>query len=143
LAPPIFVVFFLGVFCKRLNAKGCFAAMLVGFVMGVFRMLVDTPVTMKLAGFENGYAAGTFLWIVNNIYFQYFSVLIAVVSAIVMVVVSYATREPNYEKIQGLTFGTATSEDRRRTRASWSWVEVTASLVVAACIVGAYLYFRG
>ncbi|MCX6971010.1 MAG: sodium:solute symporter [Verrucomicrobia bacterium] len=31
LAPPIFVVFFLGVFWKRLNAKGCFWAMVVGF----------------------------------------------------------------------------------------------------------------
>ena len=32
LAPPIFVVFFFGVFFKRLNAKGCFWAMIVGFV---------------------------------------------------------------------------------------------------------------
>ena len=50
LAPPIFVVFFFGVFWKRLNAKGCLWAMVVGFVLGLFRMLVDTPVTLKLAG---------------------------------------------------------------------------------------------
>src|SRR5271169_1024608 len=40
LAPPIFVVFFLGVFFKRLNAKGCFWAMVIGFIIGGFRMLV-------------------------------------------------------------------------------------------------------
>ena len=34
LAPPIFVVFFFGVFWKRLNAKGCLWAMVVGFVVG-------------------------------------------------------------------------------------------------------------
>jgi hypothetical protein len=34
LAPPIFVVFFLGVFMKRLNAKGCLAALVVGFAAG-------------------------------------------------------------------------------------------------------------
>ena len=34
LAPPIFVVFFLGVFWKRLNAPGCMAALLVGFADG-------------------------------------------------------------------------------------------------------------
>jgi SSS family solute:Na+ symporter len=34
LAPPIFVVFFFGVFWKRLNAKGCFWAMVVGFIAG-------------------------------------------------------------------------------------------------------------
>ncbi len=94
LAPPIFVVFFLGVFFKRLNAKGCWWAMVVGFIMGVFRMLVDTPVTMKMAGFEKGYTPGSTLWIVNNINFQYFSILITIVSAVVMVGVSMATSPP-------------------------------------------------
>ncbi len=143
LAPPIFVVFFFGVFFKRLNAQGALWAMIVGFVLGLFRMAVDTPVTLGLAGFEKGYPAGSFLWIVNNIYFQYFSVLITVVSAIVMVGVSYLTPAPDYASIQSLTFGTATAEDRRRTRASWSWKEVSASALVLACITGAYLYFRG
>src|SRR5512134_505905 len=112
LAPPIFVVFFFGVFWKRLNAKGCLWAMIVGFIVGLFRMLVDTPVTMKLTGFENGYAEGSFLWIVNNINFQYFSVLITLISAAVMVAVSYLSAAPDYEKIKSLTFGTATAEDR-------------------------------
>ncbi len=143
LAPPIFVVFFFGVFFKRLNAKGCLWAMVVGFVMGVFRMIVDTPVTLGLKGFENGYAPGSFLWIVNNIYFQYFSVLIAIVSAVVMVGVSFATAEPDYERIRSLTYGTVTDEDRSHTRMGWDWREVAASVFILACILGAYLYFRG
>ena len=57
-------------------------------------MLVDTPVTLGMAGFENGYAHGSFFWIVNNIYFQYFSVLITIVSAIVMVAVSLVRPRP-------------------------------------------------
>ena len=143
LAPPIFVVFFFGVFFKRLNSHGCFYAMVVGFVLGLFRMLVDTPVTMKLPGFENGYTAGSFLWIVNNINFQYFSVLITIVSAIVMVAVSLATPTPDYARISGLTFGTASADHRRESRASWGWLEVLASLGIVAAIVGAYLYFTG
>ena len=143
LAPPIFVVFFFGVFFKRLNAKGCFAAMLIGFLVGLFRMLVDTPVTMKLKGFEEGYPQGSFLWIVNNINFQYFSVLITVISALVMVLVSYATARPDYDSIRGLTFGTAAAEDRGVTRASWDWRDVLLSAAILAAILGAYLYFRG
>lgn len=143
LAPPIFVVFFFGVFSKRLNAQGCLWAMIVGFVVGVFRMLVDTPVTMKLKGFENGYDQGSFLWIVNNINFQYFSILITIISAIVMVAVSYATAEPEYKKISGLTFGTASEADKAKTRASWGTVEVLSSAVVMVCIVSAYVYFTG
>lgn len=140
LAPPIFVVFFFGVFWKRLNAQGCLWAMIIGFLIGLFRMLVDTPVTL-IKGYQ--YPEGSFLWIVNNINFQYFSILITIVSAIVMVGVSYLTPEPNLAQIKSLTFGTATDEDRAKTRASWGAKEVWASLVVLAFILGAYLYFRG
>ena len=143
LAPPIFVVFFFGVFWKRLNAKGCLWSMIVGFVLGLARMLLDTPVTMKLPGFENGYMEGSFLWIINSIPFQYFSVLITIISAIVMVVVSYMTQEPDYNQIKSLTFGTTTAEDKAKTYASWSWQEVAASGLILICILGAYLYFRG
>jgi SSS family solute:Na+ symporter len=141
LAPPIFVVFFFGVFWKRLNAQGCLWAMIVGFIVGVFRMLVDTPVTMSKGTFQ--YAHGSFLWIVNNINFQYFSILITIISAVVMVVVSYMTKEPDPAQIRGLTFATATDEDRAATRASWNWKDVAASCVVMAFIIGAYVYFTG
>ena len=150
LAPPIFVVFFFGVFWKRLNAKGCLWALISGFTLGLFRMLVDTPVALGLFGYVDaaktiakGYPEGSFLWIINNIYFQYFSVFITVVSIIVMIAVSYATNEPDYEKIKSLSFGTATEEDRRRTRASWDWHDVVSSAIIVAFILGAYLYFRG
>ena len=143
LAPPIFVVFFFGVFWKRLNARGCLWAMIVGFVVGLFRMLVDTPVTMKLAGFEDGYARGSFFWIVNNINFQYFSILITLISAAVMVAVSYLSAPPDAAQIQGLTFATVTAEHKAATRASWGRLEILASAVILACILGAYLYFTG
>jgi len=140
LAPPIFVVFFLGVFWKRLNAQGCFWAMVVGFIVGIFRMCVDTPVTI---GWIKNYPAGSFLWIVNNINFQYFSILITLISAVVMVVVSYMTPEPNQPQIQGLTFATATAEDKANTRASWNKWDVIGSLVIMVFIIGAYIYFTG
>jgi solute:Na+ symporter, SSS family len=143
LAPPIFVVFFFGVFNKRLNAVGCLWALIVGFVIGVFRLVVDTPVSLRLAGYENGYSYGSFLWVVNNIYFQYYSVLITLISLIVMVVVSYATAPPSEAQLTGLTYATITPEQRRESRASWSAIEVIGSAVVISAIVGAYLYFNG
>jgi SSS family solute:Na+ symporter len=148
LAPPIFVVFFFGVFWKRLNAQGCLAGLLVGFLLGLFRLGVDTPVALKLLGNDaNGvplkYPEGSFFWIVNNIYFQYFSILITVVSLIAMVVVSYMTAPPSEEQIRGLTFATTTEEQRRESRESWNAVDVIASVAVVVAIVVAYLYFTG
>ena len=148
LAPPIFVVFFFGVFWKRLNAKGCFWAMVIGFALGLFRMLVDTPVALGMFGWldaektiAQGYAPGSLLWIINNIYFQYFSVLITVVSAVVMVVVSYLTAAPSDEKIRNLTFATTTDEHRAESRASWNKWDLAASAMVLQVILAGYGYF--
>lgn len=140
LAPPIFVVFFLGVFNKRLNAKGCLAALVTGFALGLLRLAVDTPVKLV----ENfAYTQGSFFWIINNIFFQYYSLLIFIVCVIVMLVVSYMTEEPAYAKIDGLTYATTSHEDRAASRASWSRGDVIASGVVLALIMMAYLYFTG
>lgn len=142
LAPPIFAVFFLGVFMKRMNARGCLAALVTGFLLGAFRLAVDTPVTLGLGGFE-GYTAGSFLWIVNHIYFQYYSLFIFLVSVVVMVGVSYATAAPDYDRISGLTYATVTNEQRAESRGSWDGRDVIASAAVLLMIALAYLYFRG
>jgi SSS family solute:Na+ symporter len=143
LGPPVFVVFFGGVFFKRLNAAGCFATLLVGFALGLWRLAIDTPVALKWEGYANGYSAGSFNYIVNNMYFQYFSLAIFLICCAVMVVVSYATSAPAEAKLSGLTFGTLTDEQRRESRASWSAVDVMATCVVVGAILAAYVYFRG
>jgi SSS family solute:Na+ symporter len=143
LAPPIFVVFFLGVFIKRLNAQGCLAALIAGFVLGVFRLAVDTPISLRMPGFEHGYPEGSFFWIVNNIYFQYYSLLIFLVSVAVMLGVSYLTKPPDDKQLEGLTYATITDEHRRESRLSWNRADVISSGVVLSLILIAYLYFTG
>jgi len=115
----------------------------VGFAIGGFRMVVDTLRTMKVGGLEHGYEHGSFFWVVNNINFQYFSVLITVVSAVVMVTTSYLTATPDYARIKSLTYATASPEDKAHTRASWDRRDVLASAFILACILAAYVYFSG
>lgn len=139
LAPPIFVVFFFGVFMKRLNGPGCLATLITGFLMGVFRLIVDTPV--KLNGVP--YEEGSFLWIVNNIFFQYYSLLITIVCILVFIIVSYATKAPEYSKIGGLTFSTLSKQDRMENRSSWNWKDVILSILLVVAIIIIYMYFTG
>src|SRR5678816_3297877 len=101
---------------KRLNGPGCLATLVTGFIMGLFRLIVDTPVKLGGAAYEQG----SFLWVVNNIFFQYYSMLITVVCILVFIIVSYASKAPDYAKISGLTFSTLSAEDRRETRSTWS-----------------------
>jgi len=143
LGPPIFAVFFFGVFMKRLNGPGCLAALLVGFALGVFRLAIDTPVTLGLAGFENGYPEGSLFWIVNNTYFQYYSLVIFVISTLVLIGVSYATSPPADDRLVGLTYETVTVEQKATSRSSWTRVDVVSSAGVLVLILAAYLYFNG
>ena len=122
-----------------MNGPGCLATLVVGFVMGLFRLAVDTPVSLM----GHSYEEGSFFWIVNSMFFQYYSMLILVVCVAVFVTVSYLTKAPSYEKISGLTYGTATAEHRADSRASWSKSDVVWSGLVLASILMAYLYFRG
>ena len=140
LAPPIAVVFFLGIFNKRLNSKGCLAALITGFVLGLGRLAIDTPVKL-INGFS--YSEGSFFWIMNHIFFQYYSIIILVISVAVMVIVSYLTKAPDYEKISGLTYGTVTNEHRTESRASWSALDVVTSAIVIFLIITVYIYFTG
>jgi solute:Na+ symporter, SSS family len=143
LAPPIAAVFFFGVSMRRLTAAGCLAALLTGFTLGILRLFVDTPVTLGMAGYQNGYAPGSWLWILNNIYFQYYGLLIFVVSVAVLIVVSYATPPPREAQLTGLTYATVTGEQRRESRRSWNHWDVINSAAVLLLIAAAYLYFNG
>jgi len=143
LAPPIAAVFFLGVFMRRLTAAGCLAALGAGFALGLLRLAIDTPVTLGLAGYVDGYAPGSLLWILNNIYFQYYSLMIFLVSVAVLVGVSWMTPPPPAARLTGLTYATVTRQERRESRASWNRWDVINSGVVLLLIAAAYAYFAG
>jgi solute:Na+ symporter, SSS family len=140
LAPPIFVVFFFGIFNKRMNAKGALATLLVGFALGLFRLAIDTPVMLN-EGFS--YPEGSFFWIMNNMFFQYYSLLIFIVCAIVMTVVSYTSEAPNAAQIQGLTLGTVSAEQEAETKATYNMTDKVVSALVVVLILIAYWYFQG
>lgn len=89
------------------------------------------------------YEEGSFLWIVNNIFFQYYSLLITIVCIIVFIGVSYATKAPDYAKMGGLTYSTLTAEDRKESRASWSTKDVILSVLLIVTIIAIYTYFTG
>lgn len=140
LAPPIFVVFFFGVFNKRLNAKGALAALIAGFIMGLIRLAIDTPVMLT----DNySYEEGSFFWIMNNIFFQYYSLLIFIVSGLAMLIVSYTSEPPPPEKVNNLTMSSVSDEEKAKVKASYSKLDIAATILVIGLILAAYLYFTG
>ena len=58
-----------------------------------------------------------------------------------MFLVSYVTPKPRPEQLEGLTYATATAEQKAVTRASWNWVDVVASCGLIVIILAIYMYF--
>ena len=131
LAPPIAAVFLLGVFSKRINAKGAYSAMVVGFIIGVIRIILELNKDL-LSGFLYGFATMNFL---------YFCIALFIFSIVLMVVISLVTEKPSDQQLHGLTFATTVAEDRAASRASWNKWDVILSLLVLAFILTAFLYF--
>lgn len=138
-APPIFAVFFLGVFSPRINGAGCMAGLVGGFLIGMSRLVLD--ILVKSFGYQ--LQEGTPLYFFGNLYWQYFCIALFVVISIVIVTVSLLTAPPSPAQLEGLTYATVTGPERAKTRASWNHWDVINTIAVLACIGACYLYFRG
>jgi solute:Na+ symporter, SSS family len=131
LAPPIAAVFLLGVFSKRINAKGAYSGMVIGFIIGMIRIILELN-REHLSGFLLTFATINFL---------YFCILLFVFSVVWMVVVSLLTEKPSEAQLRGLTFATTVAADKAASRASWNKWDVILSVFVLVFILVAFLYF--
>lgn len=135
LAPPITAVFLLGLFCKRINAKGATWGLAIGFLAGMTKLTIQ-----GMAG-AGKFAEGTMLQYIGDYNFLYASGWLLAISVAVIVIVSLLTKPPSLEQIQNLTYSTATPEQRKENRASWNKWDVIATVVILGLVLGMYLYF--
>jgi SSS family solute:Na+ symporter len=133
LAPPIAAVFIFGVFFKRLNAKGAYAAMVAGFIVGLIKL------TLQL--FQKELPVGSIFHQFATINFLYFCIYLFLFSIAIMVIVSLNSPKPSAEQINGLTFATTVAEDKAASRASWNKWDVILSVIVLVVIVSVFIYF--
>ncbi|GCC50306.1 SSS sodium solute transporter superfamily protein [Chryseotalea sanaruensis] len=131
LAPPIASVFLLGLFYKRINAKGAMVTLITGAVIGFLRIILELNKS-SLSGLVYEFA---------NLNFLYFCILLFVFSVVLLLVVSLLTDKPSEQQIQGLTYATIVAEDREKTRASWTKSDVVLSVIVLFLIAAIFMYF--
>lgn len=138
LAPPITAVFMLGLFCKRINGKGAVAGMVIGFVAGMGKLTLQA---LTGGGTEAIITSPTWLVYIGQYNFLFASGWLLLISIVAIVGVSLLTAPPDYERIVGLTYATATPEQKRERRESWGIVEVLMTVVVLGLVIGMYVYF--
>lgn len=146
IAPAIAAVFLLGVFNKRITPKAGQWGLLIGALIGFFRLglMVFDPgshydhITERLVT-DPSLRSGIFT--VLNINWLQFCIILFLFTMLLMVVISFFTPKASEQQLQGLTYFSQSSEQRKETRNSWSTLDVIASLIVVAACVVFYIYF--
>ena len=92
ISPPIAAVFLVGVLWWRANARGAMAALLVGFVVGAGRLLLEM---------NKSSLSGVWLAFVR-INYLHFALLLFAVSVVIMVFISLLTAAPNRSQVSHL-----------------------------------------
>ncbi|HNW51292.1 MAG TPA: sodium:solute symporter [Prolixibacteraceae bacterium] len=136
LAPAMVAVFVLGIFSKKITPKAGEAGLIVGFLVGMVRLLTNIFTNTGkdvMTGWlwENT----TWFWHTNWLIFEIW-LLVFIMG--VMVVVSLFTPKPTAQQVEFITF---TDDYKKQMWKSWNKWDVIASLGVVACCVAFYIYF--
>jgi len=134
IAPPITAVFLLGILWKRMNAHGAIVTLLFGLLIGVLRIVAELTVAEGSTGLIASFA---------NINFAHMAIFIFLICSLVGIVVSLSTAPPSQAQIAGLTFGTLTDEQKASAKNSYNFIDVFASFLLIAAVIGVMLYFVG
>jgi solute:Na+ symporter, SSS family len=136
LAPAMVAVFVLGIFSKRITPKAGELGLIVGFFIGMVRLLTNIFTNTGKDVMTGWYWESThWFWHTNWLIFE---IWLLVFIMIFMAVVSFFTPKPTTQQIDFISF---TGDYKKLIRSSWNKWDVIASLGVVAACVAFYIYF--
>ncbi|GFV66490.1 hypothetical protein TNCV_2714091 [Trichonephila clavipes] len=101
LAPPIAAVYLLAVLWKRMNEPGCFWAMMLGFIVGITRMVLDFVYRQPDCNEPDLRPL-----IIQRVHYMYFACILFCLTIISAVIISLITEPPEPSKLIRTTYWT-------------------------------------
>ncbi|MFC0344485.1 sodium:solute symporter [Epilithonimonas hispanica] len=136
LAPAMVAVFALGIFSKKISPKSGEVGMIVGFILGMVRLLTNIFTNSgKDVMTGTFWESTTWFWQTNWLIFEIWLLVFIIV---LMIVVSMFTPKPTAQQIDAITF---TGDYKELIRKSWNVWDVVASLGVVVLCGLFYWYF--
>ena len=130
IAPPVAAAFLLGILWRRANARGAMAALVLGFLLGMGRLLAELNKD-ALSGPLRTYA---------EINFLHFAAMLFVLCVAVLVVGSLTGPPPRPEQVEGITFG-GTRGAPAKEAGPGRRLDLALSALVVLGVLGTWLYF--
>lgn len=129
ISPPVVAIFLLGLFWKRANADGAFAALMTGLVIALFTVFSQVFDWMPA-------------W--NAVHFLVKAPLLLLVCSIVQIAISLVTAPPPAIKTSGLTWNNAVYEEDSAALRGLPWYQNYRVLAVILLVVtfAVVIYYR-
>ena len=134
IAPPVTTVFLLGIIWKRVNAQAAIVTLFSGLFLLILRL--GSEIAKNEGIIESG-----FLYDFASVNFSYMAIWMFIFSVALCISTSLLTSEPDYKKIQGLSYGTLTNSDRISSEKSYTTIDVVLSIVLVLIVIGILIFF--
>lgn len=134
IAPPICVVFLMGILWSRANDKAAFIVLITGFILGMLKFIADILC-------HTFYWKNSFISTLANIHSLHFAIFVFLLSCVLMIVISYAGKAPTEEKIKGYTLKYANESAVSETKSKWWMFNILGTVGMIALLITYWIIF--
>jgi SSS family solute:Na+ symporter len=140
IAPPVTAVFLLGILWKRVTSDAAIATLISGLILLVLRLGSEIYFQEEILSGASVLGAAFAFATIN---FAHMAIFMFIFSVFMCVTVSLLTATPDYATIEGLSFGTMTSDMKEEYQNSFNRTDLILSVILIGLVVSVLLYFTG
>ena len=140
IAPPVTAVFLLGIIWKRVTSDGAIYTLISGLILLILRLGSEIYFQEEILSGTGGHGIAFTFATIN---FAHMAIFMFIFSVFICICVSLMTVQPDYGKIEGLSFGTMTHQMKKEFQNSFNKTDLILSLVLVGLVISILIYFTG
>ena len=140
IAPPVTAVFLLGIIWKRVTSDGAIYTLVSGLILLILRLGSEIYFQEEILSGTGGHGIAFTFATIN---FAHMAIFMFIFSVFICICVSLVTVQPDYGKIEGLSFGTMTHQMKKEFQNSFNKTDLILSLVLVVLVISILFYFTG
>jgi SSS family solute:Na+ symporter len=132
ISPPIAAVFLLGLFIKRINARGAIVSLWSGFVLGVSRLVTEFMAKEGMIKVEDN----SFLQMMLSINFLHYALFLFLVCSVILILVSLTSPQQSDEQLESVTYKKHSGERDSRFK-----LDLSLTILLIVAVLGLWILF--
>ena len=140
IAPPVTAVFLLGIIWKRVTSDGAIYTLISGLILLILRLGSEIYFQKEILSGTGGHGIAFTFATIN---FAHMAIFMFIFSVFICICVSLMTVQPDYGKIEGLSFGTMTHQKKKEFQNSFNKTDLILSIVLVGLVISVLFYFTG